>query len=206
MNRVCCSRTILAGIILGLLLAVIVTGVLPSAAPAYAADPTSTPTAPFKPGKLGKGGRSGDKVVDPARLEFHLKREQIALTAQQERINRMGEIAAAVQSLIDAEKSAGKNTSGLEAALAAFKQQITAAQAPHDNAKSILDAKAGFDANGAVTDATQARQTLKTAAQSLKDAHQIISQATKDLRKTYREYIQTNRPIKTGQTTAQAGQ
>jgi hypothetical protein len=198
MRDVFSSKKVLAGIVAAVLLVFVVTGALPIVTQVYAADPT--PTVPAKPARVG--GRAGD----PAWLAFQLQREQIALTTQQDNINRVGDVASAVQSLIDEEKAAGKETAALAAALTSFNLQIKAAQAPHDNAVTTLDAKAGFDANGKVTDAIQGRQTLKTAAQSMADARRMIRQTTTDLRTAFRQFIQANRPANTSRTASAAAQ
>jgi hypothetical protein len=176
------GKRIVAAIAVAVLLVIVVTGI-------FRVSPASAAKATPSPNSAGVQG-------NPTWLAFQLKREQIALSAQQDRLTRMGDVAVAVQSLINSAKAEGKDPSGLQSALDAFHQQIQSAQIPHSSAKSILDAKAGFDSNGQVADATEARQTLKSAAQSMRDAHQIIGPATKALRWSFRAFIQANRPTK----------
>jgi hypothetical protein len=178
MRKTLSGKGIFAGIIIALLLAAVVTVVLPATAPAYADD--ATPVAPKKANGQGAA---------PAWLEFQLKRAQIAFRAQTDNMARMNDETAAVQSLINALAAGGKDTGGLQAALTAFQGQIKAAQAPHDNAGAVLNTKAGFDANGVVTDAAQARQTVQDAARSMADAARVNGQARKDLRVAVREYV-----------------
>ncbi|MCL5959687.1 MAG: hypothetical protein M1358_10315, partial [Chloroflexi bacterium] len=105
-----------------------------------------------------------------------------------------GELAAKVQSYIDNQKAKGKDTSSLETALANFKAAVATAQSDYDTAKSTLDARAGFDANGEVTDIAQARSTVQTAGKAERQFHQTMRKATVDLRKALRQYRQANRP------------
>ena len=136
-------------------------------------------TPPTKEGKDGKY------------LEKMLQGERERLSKQQAYLDKAGEFATKAQGRIDELKAKGKDTSALEAALAAFKQGIAAAQAAHDRARSILDAHAGFDRDGHVTDRDQAKQTLKDARQALKDAQEALRQAEMGLRKALKDYRET---------------
>ena len=127
-------------------------------------------------------------------LEKMFKYEQQWLVKQQERLSKAGEFAAKVQTFIDELKAKGKDTAALEAALAAYNQQIATAQGQHDTAANILGTHAGFDADGHVTDRAQAKQTVKDARQALADAHKTLQQAGQDLRaalKAYRDAFKT---------------
>lgn len=130
------------------------------------------------------------------RLEYALKREQLRLTGQQDRLDLARQRAADVQSWIDELSGQGKDTSKIQTALNTFKTQLEAAQTAHDEAKQILDAKAGFDANGKVTDPDQARETLQSARKAMEEARQILQQAAKDFRQAMREFRQANRSNK----------
>jgi len=125
------------------------------------------------------------------RLEAAFKAEQKWLSIQQEHLNKAGEFADKVQTFIDEQK--GKDTSALEAALAAFNQQVAAAQGKHDNAASILSAHAGFDENGQVTNREAARETVKSAHEALANARKTLWQAERDLRKALKDWRQANK-------------
>lgn len=192
MRQVFLRRGLPPILIVAVLGAIALVGILPvQASPAHASEATiaSRSVQLF-------AGRRGNN----AWLALQLRRERIALDAQQNRLDRMSDVAAAVETFISDEKAASRDTSALEAALTAFNLQIKAAQAPHDNARSILKNPAGFDSNGKVTDATQAVETLRSAAQSLRDAHRIIRQATIDLRQAFKDFVKANKPNKTGDT------
>ena len=55
------------------------------------------------------------------------------------------------------------------------------AEHAHDEAAAILDAHAGFNGGGKVTDAAQALETVKSAGSALREAAQVMVGAAKDL-------------------------
>ena len=126
------------------------------------------------------------------RLEQAYVREQQWLSTQQENLNKMSSAADKVQQFITAQQGKGKDVSALQAALATFKSQIAAAQASHAAAATVLGTHSGFDANGKVTNAAEARQTLLDARQSLHDAHIAMRQAVRDLHRALRAWRQAN--------------
>ncbi|MBL8056831.1 MAG: hypothetical protein JNK29_09040 [Anaerolineales bacterium] len=128
------------------------------------------------------------------RLERLLERELNWLEGQTNHLAKAGEAVTRTQAFIDKAKAEGKDTSGLEAALAAFQTQLAEAQAAHAQAQALLDAKAGFDADGKVTDPAAARQTVAEAGQALRRAHFTLRQAEIDLRQAVREFRRANRP------------
>lgn len=130
---------------------------------------------------------------DPVLLEDLLQREQLALNDQQVRIDMAHQIAGLVQTFIDNQKAAGKDTSALEAALANFNQAISQTETYHAQAAGILASPAGFDANGKVTDREQARQTVRGAGQSLRLGHLTITSATVQLRSALLSYRSANK-------------
>jgi hypothetical protein len=123
-----------------------------------------------------------------------LAREQEWLKLQQTRLDNTAQIVEKTQAYITDQKSKGKDTAALEAALATFQQQIATAQASHKTAADLLSAHAGFDASGKVIDPEQAHLTLTSAHQSLSDAHKILQQAGLDLRKAIKTYRDANEP------------
>lgn len=153
--------------------------VLGSAAPAYAQE--ATPPAP-----------SAER--QNPRLERLLQRELEWLEGQANHLAKVNEAVTTTQTFIDKAKGEGKDTAALEAALAAFQAEIAKAQAAHAEAQALLDAKAGFDADGKVTDPQLARQTVADAGQALRQGHFILRQAERDLRQAVREFRRANRP------------
>lgn len=131
-------------------------------------------------------------------LEFMLQRQLLMLTGQQQRLDLARQGITITQSFLDQLKNTGEDVSALQTALNTFSTQIAAAQAAHDTAKQILDAKAGFDANGKVTDPVQARETLKSVGQAMQEAHKIIQQAAQEFRQAMREFRQAHKQNKPG--------
>jgi hypothetical protein len=129
-----------------------------------------------------------------ARLERCLRLEQEWLARQQDRLDHTDEVAARVQEFIDQAQAEGKDTSALEAALAAFQSQVATAQSQHDAAADILSEHAGYDDDGKVTDPELARETCRSAGQALRDARRTLNQAGHDLRRAIRDWRRANRP------------
>lgn len=152
---------------------------LGSAAPAYAQEPT--PPAP-------------NAERQNPRLERLLQRELEWLEGQANHLAKASEAATTTQTFLEKAQGEGKDTTALEAALAAFQAEVAEAQAAHAEAQALLDAKAGFDADGQVTDPQLARQTVADAGQALREGHFILRQAERDLRQAVREFRRANRP------------
>ncbi len=173
-------QKIVAGLsVSGLVLAGII-----AAAPTHAAYAApATPPAPAQ-----------TEQTRNARLERVYQREQQWLNTQQDNLNKMNNIADKVLQFITTQQGKGKDVTALQAALTTFKSQIATAQASHAIAAGALNTHVGFDVNGKVTDAAQARQTLLDARQSLRDAHNVMRQAIYDLHRALRTWRQANGP------------
>jgi flagellar hook-length control protein FliK len=160
-----------------------------SLAPAWAAPsaaeptPTATTTAPAKPA-----------ANVHARLTTLLQREKKTLAGEQKRLDVANTLSGKVQDRIDTLRGKSRETSQLESALAGFKSAVASAQGSYNSAKSILDAHVGFDTNGVVTDAAQARNTLKTARNTMRQFHKTMKPARTDLRKGVRDYRVAHKP------------
>ncbi len=144
------------------------------APPAYADDTAGTP--------------------GPRALERAYRRQQKALTVQQGNLDKANGAVSKVQSWIDLLNGKGVDTTALTAAVSAFQTQVATAQTAHDSAAAILSAHAGFDADGKVTDAEQAQQTVATAHQALSDARETLRQAREDLRAALRKFREEHKP------------
>jgi hypothetical protein len=146
--------------------------------PAYAAAPSAaSPDSGTPPGPLNTA------------LSNIYQREQNWLSVQSNTLTDANTIAVNMQNWINTLKGQGKDTSPLEAALAAFNGQIASAQSAHDTASGVLSAHAGFDGSGQVTDRGQAVTTLRQAYQSLQQAHLTLVSAAVNLRLAVRTWI-----------------
>ena len=154
-------------------------------------------SAPTVYAQQGTPSPGGPRATAGAKLaEFNkdmYDRAQNTLKSLQQIIDKANQAANKTQEWIDEAKAKGLNTAEIESALAAFKMQIAAAQASHDSAKATLDAHAGFDNNGNVTDREQARQTILAVGKSVRDARQTLVKATVDFQKTVREQLKKYR-------------
>jgi hypothetical protein len=122
-----------------------------------------------------------------------LKREQIALNDQGVRLKAADTAISTTQDWINKLKSAGKDTSALESALATYQTQVASAQSSHDAAAAVLAAPAGFDSNGKVTDAKAALQTIINTGKPLRQAHLTLVQSTIDFRTAVQNWLKANK-------------
>ncbi len=157
-------------------------GIAFAPAPAYAA--TSADEGTPVPGPFADG--SG--------LEFICREQRRVLEGQQDRLNLANDIAAKSQTWINEQKSKGKDVSALEAALSAYKSAIASAQAKHDQAQSTFNTQAGFDGNCKLTDRDQAKITLRTVGDALREAHRLIADANREFRRAVQDWRRANRP------------
>jgi membrane-associated HD superfamily phosphohydrolase len=137
-------------------------------------------------------GKVNEERAD-RRLQHLLTQELLLLSIQEDRLQLAREEAANAQQRIDEEKTAGKDTTAIQSALDTFKSQIEVAQSFWNTARSILDAKAGFDANGQVVDREQARETLREADRALRDAGHTLRDAAAVFRRAVRDYWRSQR-------------
>ncbi len=141
--------------------------------------------------------RQENKVkFQDAVLEKGLAAEQKWLAEQAANLTAKEQLITKAQDLINKAQGNGRDVGALQKALDEFKTQIAGAQTSHDQAASLLAEHTGFDANGKVTDASAARQTLKDARQSLSDAHNTIRQAAAYLREAIRDWRTANPVVK----------
>ena len=166
------------------------------AVPAFAQTATPPATTP-SPSAKDKSAKIDGK------LEKIYAREQQALAKQQQHLGKANELIAKANDKITKFQGEGKDVSALQTALNTFKSQVADAQTQHDTAAKILSAHAGFGTDGKVTDDAAARQTVKDAAQSLRDAHRVLRQARHDAIKSARQWAVAN-GIKTKSPTVQS--
>jgi hypothetical protein len=131
---------------------------------------------------------------DYLRFQHALQRIELLLTGQSLRLELANLSVTQTQEWIAQLQSEGKDTSDLDASVSTFQGQISVAQGAHNNAQSIIDAKAGFDANGMVVDEEQARQTLEDARDAMRECRDAIQPAAQTFREAIRAFIESHRP------------
>jgi hypothetical protein len=137
---------------------------------------------------------------DYFRFEHALQRMELLLEGQNTHLDLANLSIAQTQDLIAKLQAEGKDTRDLEAVLSTFQGQVPTAQGAHDNAQTLIDAKAGFDANGKIVDEEQAKQTLQDAREAMKECRDIIQPAAQAFREAVKAYLQSLRPTdKTGE-------
>jgi len=157
--------------------------VLALTAAAFVAAPATTAHA--DDGTPPSGERSRDRG---ALLERAFVREKDWLARQDDNLAKAEAGGDNLAELIEKAKANGVDTSDLETALAQFKGQLARAGQSHDEADAIIDAHAGFNGGGKVTDAAQALETVKGAGNALREAAQVMVGAAKDLRAAVRAW------------------
>ena len=133
-----------------------------------------------------------NQIVITARLEAAFKIVSRAVENYDEHITRANEQVTRVNEFITTQKVAGKDTATLETAVVAFSATIPQAQAKFDSAEAIVAAHDGFDADGKVTDETQAKTTVQNAQTAMREGSEILRKAQADMMKAMRDYRRAN--------------
>jgi hypothetical protein len=124
------------------------------------------------------------------------KVEQNRLKVQDMRLKNADTHAGKLDELIAKLKAKGQDTAALEQALVTFRAEIGKARAEWQSASATLSTHAGFDAAGKVTDADQARATLKDAHSHMEQAHVIAHAAYVNLHAAFVTYRKAHREVK----------
>jgi len=90
-------------------------------------------------------------------------------------------LAGKANKMIERLKEAGEPTAELEAALAAYQDAVKKAQPIYESCKGIIKSHKGFDADGKVTDAEQAKATIKELGAKFGEIHTAMDGKAKEL-------------------------
>ena len=131
-----------------------------------------------------------------AGLSHTYKVEQDRLKLQDVRLKNADKHAGKIDEIITKLKAKGQDTAALEQAVAAFRAEIVKARAEWQAAGATLSTHAGFDADGKVTDADQARATLKDAHGHMEQTHAIARAAYAKLHAAVVAYRKAHREVK----------
>jgi hypothetical protein len=162
---------------LALLIALVAVGMSFGSASAAPAKPTPTPPA-------------------NAALSRTYKIEHDRLKLQDVRLKNSIQYAGKIDELIAKLKAKGQDTTALEQVVAAFRAGIAQARAEWQAASVTLATHTGFDDNGKVTNADQARATLKDAHSHMEQAHTIAHAAYAKLHAAFVAYRKAHREVK----------
>jgi predicted nucleic acid-binding Zn-ribbon protein len=101
---------------------------------------------------------------------------------------------AKFQERIDKAAETGKDVSALQAALDAYEAALKAAQPTYASIGSIVTTHAGFDANGKVTDAEQAKSTVEQLRTKMQEVKSTMGETFKALREALKAFREANKP------------
>jgi hypothetical protein len=157
---------------------------------ALAAMPLSTASAA---GMKEDGTPPTNTKTGGIRLAAIWARLQKVYERQGQRLERGNALIVTIQSRIDQASQNGKDTSAIQAALDVFAQALKNANPIHQSAQEIITSHNGFDDNGKVTDRAQARETIQSLGQSLKDARSLVKDPFNLLREAIKAFREANR-------------
>jgi hypothetical protein len=176
--------TIFRKFILGALIAALALALLPlTSAFAAGSNAPSTPPAP---------GTPKDPAVANARLEFAFARQQYAVQRIGLAIDNSDALFARIQMLIDKARGNGKDTAAVQTAFDAYKIAFEKGKPIYSQAKPIVTAHDGFDANGKVIDTEKAKATVKSLGNFLKQYRDTVGDARKALHEAIKAFRAAN--------------
>ena len=176
-------NAVLRKIILSLLVITLALAGLPLSS-AYAASLSDTATLPA-PGASAKFDKN-------TRLERVLARQNKILKRTGKLYEQADLSFPKIQGRIDKAKAKGLDVTQVQAAFDAFKKALKNARPLYDQAKTSAETHTGFDTNGKVTDASAARETVK----SLRETGKQFKDAMDGTLKTLREAVKALRGTK----------
>jgi hypothetical protein len=144
----------------------------------------------------------GDDTLPPAqgqalsneRLEKVWHRMQTRAGRLDKFFAKSGDLADKAGKMIARLKEAGESTTELEAALKAYESAVKQAKPIHESSRGIVTSHKGFDANGKVIDAAQARETIKEFGKKLGDIHKAMNGTGKALIELMKSIREAHKP------------
>lgn len=146
---------------------------------------------------------SNDPTPPPAQPSGQITNDKLekVWARQQRRYNRLGhvdQLVDRIQKLIDRATANGKDASGVQPALDAFKAARKDAQPTYESMKGVINSHQGFDANGTVTDPEKAKETVKDMRDKFQEIKTTLNGTGKALRDAIQAFRQANpRPTAT---------
>ena len=101
---------------------------------------------------------------------------------------------AKFQKRIDKAAENGKDVTALQAALDAFEAALKSSKPVYDSMEAIVNAHNGFDAEGKVADAAQAKSTVQALGAKLKEVKSSMDGTGKALREAFKAFREANKP------------
>ena len=144
-----------------------------------------TPVAASTPPVASGGG---------VRLERAWLRQQIRYDRLGVMFDHVQQRIDLAQQMIDEAKSNGKDVAALQTTLDGFSSAVQQTRPTYEGMQGIISSHQGFDANGKVTDATQAAATVRDMQEKFLSIRDTLSGPAKALRDAVRSFRQANRP------------
>jgi cytochrome c556 len=102
---------------------------------------------------------------------------------------------AKFQARIDKAAANGKNVTALQAALDAFASALKSSKPIYESMSGIVNSHQGFDANGKVTDAVQAKATVQEFRAKMQELKSAMGGTGKALREALKAFRAANKPV-----------
>ena len=138
------------------------------------------------------GTPPGQPQITNERLEKVWLHEQARYSRQGRLLDHLDRMVKRTQGYIDRLKENGVDTDALKAALSVFEDAVKEARQVHQSVQGTLASHKGFNADGKVTDRTQALETVKKLGQSLKEFRNILKDPSKVLHEAIRVAREAN--------------
>jgi len=145
----------------------------------------------------GLGDESNPPQPDNTRLETIWARELTAYERAVTLLDKADGMISRVRDLINRADGKGWDASAVQTALDAFRNAVQDARPIINSANGIVTSHQGFDADGKVTDRTQAIGTVKELGQHLKDARAAMGGTGQALREAIQTFRAAHRPAST---------
>lgn len=137
-------------------------------------------------------GSQVDPAIVKARLEIVFSRQQTKVLVMGQAVENIDMLSAKVQKLLDKAKEKGLDVSAVQAAFTAYKASILKGKPLYEQAKEIVSKRTGFDAAGKVTDIEQAKATVKSLSDVIKQHRDVVGDAFKSLREAIKAFREAN--------------
>ena len=138
------------------------------------------------PSASAKGLSEGSAPPDPSRLEKVWARERRIFSRVEKLFTRGDTLSEKILPRLDKADARGLDTAAVRQALSDFEASLDAARPSYEAAAAIIAAHEGFDAEGKVTDAEQARETVQSLAAALKEIRAATLEKGRSLRQAIR--------------------
>lgn len=137
----------------------------------------------------------------PVKAEVSTERLEKVWARQLQAYEKIGKAFADVdahiakfQERIDKAAANGKDVAALQAALDAYKAALKSAQPTYTSIASIVNTHTGFDANGKVNDAEQAKSTVEQMRTKMQEIKSTMNGTFKALHEALKTFREANKP------------